>query len=32
MLDNLAIISIGGIAVFAIFIIAGFFAEWMDWE
>jgi hypothetical protein len=32
MLDNLAIICIGGIAVFAIFIIAGFFAEYFDWK
>jgi hypothetical protein len=32
MLDDLAILCIGGIVVCAIFIVAGAIAEWKGWE
>lgn len=32
MLDNLAILCLGGIVVFAIFVIVGIIAEWKGWK
>jgi hypothetical protein len=32
MLDNLAILCLGGIVVFGIFVIVGVIAEWKGWK
>jgi hypothetical protein len=32
MIDNLIIVSLGGIAVLALFVIVGAIAEWQGWK
>jgi hypothetical protein len=32
MIDNLIIVSLGGIVALAIFVVAGLIAEWKKWE
>ena len=32
MIDNLIILCLGGIGVFAIFFVVGLIAEWKEWK